>query len=139
MDDKLSIRTIEPDKDASTIDEWWESYHKIKIDKKLLPNNGKNGLVAEINGKLIAAVFIYQTNSPVWYCDYLVADPNYKEKNRETILILLIDKAVNTCWELGAEAVWCTTPYDSVLEKLKLLDYTIGSKKHSIIYKNKPK
>ena len=80
---------------------------------------------------------MFKTNSPVWYCDFLVADPNYKKENRKDIIINLIDSAVQRCFDNGAEAAWCTTPYDSVLEKLQKLDYIIGKEKHNIIYKIK--
>ena len=127
------IRSINLSLDFSTINEWWKSYNKTELNQRLLPNNGEDGLVAVVDNKIIAAVFMFKTNSPVWYCDFLVADPNY----RKEIIINLIDSAVQTCFDNGAEAAWCTTPYDSVLEKLKDLNYIIGDKKHNIIYKLK--
>ena len=131
------IRNIDLNLDFSTISNWWKSYNKIELNKRLLPNNGKDGLVAVVDNKIVAAVFMYKTNSPVWYCDFLVADPNYKKENRKDIIINLIDSAVQRCFDNGAEAAWCTTPYDSVLEKLQKLDYIIGKEKHNIIYKIK--
>ena len=71
------------------------------------------------------------------YYDYLIADPDYKKENRSEIITLLIDKTVEKCFKQGAEGVWCTTPYDKVLNKLKELNYIISKEKHNIIYKTK--
>ena len=132
----ISIRELNENKDIPLLSLWWQHYSGKPLNTLLLPFD-KQGLVAVVDEKIIAGVFIFKTNSPVWYCDYLIADPNYKKENRSEIITLLIDKTVKKCFKQGAEGVWCTTPYDKVLNKLKELNYVISKEKHNIIYKTK--
>jgi len=132
----ISIRELNENKDIPLLSLWWQHYSGKPLNTLLLPFD-KQGLVAVVDEKIIAGVFIFKTNSPVWYCDYLIADPNYKKENRSEIITLLIDKTVKKCFKQGAEGVWCTTPYDKVLNKLKELNYIISKEKHNIIYKTK--
>tara|TARA_R110001592_G_C13145990_1_gene747723 strand:+ start:333 stop:743 length:411 start_codon:yes stop_codon:yes gene_type:complete len=132
----ISIRELNENKDIPLLSLWWQHYNGKPLNTLLLPFD-KQGLVAVVDEKIIAGVFIFKTNSPVWYCDYLIADPNYKKENRSEIITLLIDKTVKKCFKQGAEGVWCTTPYDKVLNKLKELNYIISKEKHNIIYKTK--
>jgi len=132
----ISIRELNEKKDIPLLSLWWQHYSGKPLNTLLLPFD-KQGLVAVVDEKIIAGVFIFKTNSPVWYCDYLIADPNYKKQNRSEIITLLIDKTVKKCFKQGAEGVWCTTPYDKVLNKLKELNYIISKEKHNIIYKTK--
>ena len=133
----IVIKDIDIDSCFETISKWWKFYNKVGINKMMLPGNGNSGLSAFVDDKLVASVFIFETNSPIWYCDLLCADPNYKENNRQEVLTALIDKAVINCFKKEALSVWCTTPYDSVLSKLKDLDYNVEDKKHYIIWKTK--
>ena len=57
------IRSINLSLDFSTINEWWKSYNKTELNQRLLPNNGEDGLVAVVDNKIIAAVFMFKTNS----------------------------------------------------------------------------
>jgi hypothetical protein len=132
----ISIRELNEKKDIPLLSLWWQHYSGKPLNTLLLPFD-KQGLVAVVDKKIIAGVFIFKTNSPIWYCDYLIADPNYKKQNRSEIITLLIDKTVKKCFKQGAEGVWCTTPYDKVLNKLKELNYIISKEKHNIIYKTK--
>jgi len=136
MKELISIRELNEHKDIPLMSSWWEHYNGKPLNTLLLPF-GKQGLIVSVNNKIIAGVFIFKTNSPIWYCDYLIADPNYKKENRTEIITSLIDKTVETCFDQGAEGVWCTTPYDAVLSKLKELNYIISKEKHNIIYKTK--
>ena len=133
----IEIKDIDIDSCFETINKWWKFYNKVGINKMMLPGNGNSGLSAFVDDKLVASVFIFETNSPIWYCDLLCADPSYKENNRQEVLTALIDKAVINCFKKEALSVWCTTPHDSVLSKLKDLDYNVEDKKHYIIWKTK--
>lgn len=133
----IEIKDINIDSCFETINNWWKFYNKIGINKDMLPGNGNSGLSAFVDNKLVATVFIFKTNSPIWYCDFLCADPDYKNKDREEIIIKLIDHAVEKCFNSEAKAVWCTTQYEGVLKKLKELNYIVQDKKHYIIHKTK--
>jgi hypothetical protein len=133
----IEIKNIDLNLYFNKINKWFKHHNKIDLNIKLLPQEKKYCLAVFVDNKIVACTFIYTTNSLVWYCDFLIADPFYRRKDREEVLIKLIDEAVESSLKNGAEAVWCTTPYDSVLDKLKKLNYSVADKKHYIVYKNK--
>ena len=78
--------------DYQELIKWWKLHEKygVVIPKStLLPNKGLGGFVVEKDNKLIASAFLYLTNSAIGYVDYLIADPNYREDDRNDILIKL--------------------------------------------------
>ena len=69
---------------------WWKHYEKFGVivpSSELLPNKGLGGFVAEKNGECIASCFLYLTNSSFGYVDYLIADPNYREDDRDEMML----------------------------------------------------
>jgi len=132
----IEIKNIDLDLYFNKINSWFKYHNKKDLNINLLPRAKEFCLAVFVDNKIVACTFIYTTNSSTWYCDFLIADPNYRSENRNEILIKLIDEAVESSLKKGAQAVWCTTPYDSVLEKLKKLNYNVDEKKHYIIYKH---
>ena len=49
----------------------------------------------------IACGFTYETNSKVTWLAWVVSNPKYKEKDRRSIIKLLIKKIEKTCKKLG--------------------------------------
>tara|TARA_Y100000385_G_scaffold11784_1_gene12168 strand:+ start:356 stop:760 length:405 start_codon:yes stop_codon:yes gene_type:complete len=133
----IEIKNIDINLYFEKINDWFKYYNKVDLNIKLLPRGEEYCLGAFVNNKIVACTFIYTTNSCVWYCDFLIADYKYRNSNRNKVLLKLINEAVESSLKKGAEAVWCTTPYESVLEKLKELKYSVSNKKHYIICKNK--
>lgn len=133
----IEIKNIDISLYFEKINDWFKYYNKVDLNIKLLPKGEEYCLGAFVNNKIVACTFIYTTNSCVWYCDFLIADYKYRNSNRNKVLLKLINEAVESSLKKGAEAVWCTTPYESVLEKLKELKYSVSNKKHYIICKNK--
>jgi len=107
----VDIRLIRLD-DYPELEKWWKLYELqgIVIPKKnRLPNNGLGGFVVEKEGKLIASAFLYLTNSALGYVDYLIADPTYREDDRQTILLDLAKHVTCVAIENGCETVWAYT------------------------------
>jgi hypothetical protein len=112
---ELKARILQ-DEDWDTLCGWWDSWPKwVNPPKSFLPDNGKGGLMVEKNGKPIVAGFLYLTNSDAVLLEWIVSDPEYRDKDRKQALELLITSAENTCKALG-----------------KVYMFTIGRNKHLI-------
>ena len=113
MKNKLNydIRPIEID-DYPKLIKWWKLYKKYGVEvpkKSLLPNKGLGGFVVEKDERLVASAFLYLTNSALGYVDYLIADPKYRENDRQNILLNLATYVTTVAVKLGCEKVWAMT------------------------------
>ena len=88
MNKKYSIRQITVE-DYAYINKWYKQIGIPQPKSSILPNNGLDGFVIEKNKRLLAAVYLYLTNSKMGYFDFLISDPNYKGKDRFEVIIML--------------------------------------------------
>jgi len=134
MDKKYEIRPVRVE-DFPTLNKWWDSYDHIEVpDSGLLPNNGLGGYVVEKEGKIRACAFLYFTNSDVAYVDYLVGDPNYKGRDRYSMILDLIDLCTAVGLKEGCRLMWAMTTYDGVVKRCRDLGYEVLEDKYSVIY-----
>ena len=131
ISNKINIRKIEL-KDYEYIDKWWVEQGFKALDKSILPMNGLGGIIIEKN-KPIAVGYLYLTNSKMGYIDNLIADPNYKSKDRFDIIIKLIQACRQMAKELGILDIWAITKSKGILQRCKTLGYNITDRNHAII------
>ena len=113
---ELKTRLLK-DEDYKTLCEWWKHWPKWPVSppKTFLPDNGKGGLMVEKNGRPVCAGFLYMTNSDAVLLEWIVSDPEYRDKDRKQAIELLITSAEELCKKLG-----------------KVHMFTIGRNKHLI-------
>ena len=98
--EKLITRVLN-ENDWDTLCKWWDAWPKwVNPPKSFLPDNGTGGLMVEKNNKPIMAGFLYFTNSDVVLLEWIVSDPEYREKDRKQALELLITAAEGVCKNL---------------------------------------
>ena len=131
ISNKINIRKIEL-KDYEYIDKWWVEQGFKALDKSILPINGLGGIIIEKN-KPIAVGYLYLTNSKMGYIDNLIADPNYKSKDRFDIIIKLIQACRQMAKELGILDIWAITKSKGILQRCENLGYNITDRNHAII------
>jgi len=101
----LNIRRL-TDKDWDTLVSWWDNWPKWKAPTKdFLPENGKGGLIVEINDTPVVAGFIYLTNSKLAFINDIIYDKNKDEKLLHNSLDLLIVAFEQTLKELGFKTI----------------------------------
>ena len=124
--------------DFEQLEKWWKSYeeHGIYVPKKkLLPNNGLGGCVVEKENKIIACAFLYLTNSALGYIDYLIADPSYREKDREYMLLKLAVYATEVAKKNGCETVWAITKNKKLLSMAEKAGFfEISKEEYKVVY-----
>ena len=134
MEEKYKIRPVVLE-DRDTLSKWWESYdHMLVPSLDLLPEGGRGGFAIEKKGRMIAAAFVYVTNSDMGYIDFLVSDPNYKGKDKYKILTKLMEACSELAIELGCRIVWAMTTYPVMADIAKEMGHDVLDEKYSIIY-----
>jgi len=121
---ELKARILQ-DEDWDTLCSWWDSWPKwVNPPKSFLPDNGKGGLMVEKNGKPIVAGFLYLTNSDAVLLEWIVSDPEYRDKDRKQALELLITSAEAACKALGKVHMFTIGRNKHLIETHKKLGWT---------------
>ena len=91
MNNKLIFRSFN-NEDYITICKWWDFWWgKNKgIERNILPHNDYCYIIEKNNTPIAAAFLFVEKNAPVGYLTFLVSNPEYKEKDRRSILEQLI-------------------------------------------------
>lgn len=134
MDKKYNIRYIK-NKDLNVIRGWWLKRGEKPVQKELLPQDGLGGLIIEDDNSMIAACFIYLTNSKMGYIDHLISNPSYKGKGFWHFPLM------NACFDAAKKSgcidVWGTSSIRGVLKLLKRYNCEVSDDPHYIIWSNK--
>ena len=128
----VTIRAIK-EKDYELIDTWWEGNGYDPPPRELLPENGLHGLMICKDKKPIACTYLYLTNSKMGYCDYLIANPNYKSKDRFKIITKLMVAAVETAYSIGVLDFWFITNNKNMIKRCKELDVHVSESTYNLI------
>lgn len=80
--------------DYDTLVEWWKFWRFCPPTREVLPDNGLSGIVVtDDDDKPICAGFIYYTNSPIAWIEFIVSNPEVKDKKiRHESLVFLINE-----------------------------------------------
>ncbi|QQU04260.1 hypothetical protein [Myroides odoratus] len=71
---------------------WWTWWRFSPSLQELLPNNGTCGIMLSKEGITICTRFIYYTNSKMYWIEFVVSNPNYRESDRKEALVSLINE-----------------------------------------------
>ena len=125
------------DADWGTLCKWWESWPKwVNPPKSFLPDNGKGGFIVEKEGKPICAGFIYLTNSDAALLEWIVSDPEYRDKDRKDALELLITSAEEACKQLGKVHMFSIGRNKHLIETHKKLGWSADASPSYELVKN---
>jgi hypothetical protein len=113
------------EEDYETICKWWEGWKWPVVARELLPNDGTGGFMVEKNGQPIVCGFIYLTNSKGAWLEFIVSDPNYKDKDRHSAIELLISGAEKFCIDLGFKVMLFVGKSKGLINKFKKLGWFV--------------
>ena len=100
MESELKFRSL-VEEDYDIICEWWEWWRWPVLPKSALPDNGKSGFIVEKNNIPIVSGFLYLTNSSGALLEWIVSNPNYREKDRKDAIEFLINNVEAYCKDIG--------------------------------------
>tara|TARA_R110002096_G_scaffold56780_1_gene144641 strand:+ start:135 stop:545 length:411 start_codon:yes stop_codon:yes gene_type:complete len=124
MENKLKFRHLLED-DHKTICKWWKWWRWPEIPKEMLPDDGKSGFMVEKNGVPIVSCFLFITNSKGAKLEWIVSNPEYKEKDRKKAIEMLIDGVEIICKNMGCEYIFSIGRNKHLMETHKKLGWIV--------------
>jgi hypothetical protein len=121
---ELTVRALQ-ESDWETLQSWWKWWRWPEMNRDLLPLNGLGGLMVCKGDIPVMAGFLYLTNSKGALLDWIVSNPEYKEKDRKTALMLLIDSCEEVAKTNGYNIIFSFTRNKSLIEAHEALGYTV--------------
>lgn len=121
---ELQIRALQ-ESDWENMSSWWKWWRWPEVKKELLPLEGMGGLMVYKNETLIAAGFLYLSNSKVAWLDWIVSNPEYREIDRKDALAFLISNLEEVAKQQGYSIIISIARNKSLIETHRKLGYTI--------------
>lgn len=121
---ELSLRALE-ESDYEDMCSWWKWWRWPEINKEILPMNGTGGLMVYKDNILIAAGFLYLTNSKAAYLDWIVSNPRYRQPDRKNALEVLITGLEDVAISQGCNTIISITRSKSLMSIHEKLNYTV--------------
>lgn len=115
----ILIRNIDLSKDFDTVVSW----HQPAPLQSMLPE--ESTFVAESNGKLLASITMYLTNTIKFaQLDNLVADPSIPKTLRHKAVEELVSHCESHARSLGYQGLFCFTYRPGLVKRYQELGYT---------------
>jgi len=125
---ELNVRRL-ADSDWDTLCEWWDAWPEwVNPPKDFLPDNGTGGLMVYKQNTLIAAGFIYYTNSKAALFEWVISNPKYREADRKQAIELLINAAEKVCKTNGVNYMFTIGRTKPLIETHRKLNWVVDDK-----------
>ena len=112
------------EEDFNTIDEWYKGWGWPLLDRELLPDNGKEGLIISDNNIDLTAGFVWFTDSKMAFFGYVISNPiKLKKGQRHKAISTLILCAEELCKKVGVKMLVTSSSTKSLIEKHKELNW----------------
>lgn len=118
----MEIRTYDTERDGSTISQWWAGWGSPAWPERYLSREG--GLVAESQGKPVAAVWVSPTDSELFVLGPMVADPAVDKDLRREASLHVIEAAKIHARGKGATALLSFTENKGLVKSLEKCGFT---------------
>jgi len=125
---ELKIRKL-TENDWDLLVSWWDAWPDwVNPSKGFLPNNGTGGLLVEKNNVPIVAGFLYFTNSEAVLLEWIISNPEYKNKDRKLAIETLINGAEIFCKNNGKNYMFTIGRNKHLINTHKKLGWTVDKK-----------
>lgn len=115
------------DEDYPTLVEYWEFWRFPAPKKEYLPDEGRGGIMVHKNGVNICAGYLFFTNSKMAWIEFIVSNPEYKEKDRKEAICFLINELNYIAKSKGFEIIFTSVKNENLINRFKECGYVIGS------------
>jgi hypothetical protein len=121
---ELSLRALK-ESDYEDICSWWKWWRWPEIGRDTLPMNGMGGLMVYKDDILIAAGFLYLTNSNVALIEFVISNPQYRQSDRKDALEVLIMGLEDVSRSQGRSTIVSFARNKSLMNIHEVLGYTV--------------
>ena len=107
---------------------------ELKKEIEFLLRKHRNiNLNVHLKNEVKKSILRYLTNSKFAYSDYMISNIHYKGKDRFNILLLLMQRAIQTAFHLGFEDFWFMTKDKGMLKRCKALGINVSEDPYYLI------
>jgi len=121
---KLQVRKL-IESDWNIIPKWYKKYKQPIPDRDFYPENGLGGFMVYKGKMLIAAMFLYVTNSKTAIPAIVISNKDYKDNDRSDALQLLVDFTTDFAKEIGCKYSFAWAKPGMLLEKYEQTGFTV--------------
>jgi hypothetical protein len=124
--------------DYETLKVWWSFWRFPAPPIQFLPRYEEdkfNGLIVSINGKDLAAGFLYETNSNMCWIEYIVTNPKTTAEERDEAIVKLLEELSISAKNLGYQIIFSSIKSESLISKYIKSGFIEGSKGTSELIK----
>ena len=111
---EFNIRVLSKDDYDNVLSKWWKDWGSEIPAREVLPDNGLGGLMVYKGEQNICAGYLYQSNSAIAYCEFIVSDYYYRNKDRKDAIVFLINNISDVAKNLGYKTIWVTVSNKSL-------------------------
>lgn len=123
---EFQVRLLREGDYENTLVKWWNDWKWAAPSKDFLPEDGIGGLMVSKGDNDICAGFIYFTNSKAAWCEFVISNKEYKEKDRGDAIKVLLESLSAISKERGVKYVYSSLKSNSLIEKYKECGYVQG-------------
>jgi len=125
----LEIRPLKEEDYEDILCKWWKEWNWTSPpSREFLPNNGTGGYIVYDGDTAIVAGFLYDTNSSVAWCDWIISNINYTDRtNRKEAIEFLINTITEYARGLKKQYMYANNTSQPLINIYKNLGYKQGS------------
>ena len=125
---KLNIRPLIAKDYDEVLCGWWKDWRWTPPSKDFLPEDGTGGFMVLDSEVPVCAGFMYETNSKAVWCDWIISNINYKDREkRKEALSLLIETISQTAESMGKKYIYALIKNKPLINVYKKQGFVEGS------------
>ena len=123
----FKVRLLEKDDYENTLLKWWKDWKWDAPTKDFLPEDGTGGMMISKGDTEICAGFLYFTNSKAAWCEFVVSNKEYKDKDRPLAIKALLEALAEMGRWKGAKYVYTSLKNKNLIDKYIECGYVQGN------------
>ncbi|NRA80199.1 MAG: hypothetical protein HRU18_18515 [Pseudoalteromonas sp.] len=125
---KLNILPLKEEDYDEILCQWWKDWRWTPPSREFLPENGMGGFIVYDGEIPICAGFMYITNSKATWCDWIISNLKYKDRQkRKEALELLIKTISDKAESLGKKYIYALIKNKPLVNVYKKIGFVEGS------------
>jgi len=107
---------------------WWKDWRWTPPSKEFLPEDGMGGYIVYDKDTPICAGFMYVTNSKAVWCDWIISNLKYKDRQkRKEALELLVQTISDDAERMGKKYIYALIKNKPLINVYKKVGFVEGS------------
>ena len=124
----LTIRPLYSKDYDNTLCDWWKDWRWTPPSRDFLPEDGEGGFIVYDGDTPVCAGFMYTTNSKAVWCDWIISNLKYKDRQkRKEAMELLISTISHEAKVLGKKYIYALIKNQPLINIYKKVGFIEGS------------